>query len=73
MQYWPEVWEIVKMPYYFQFSLLFVLVILHAYWIAVLFILALNTIKKKSITVSQHAKRSKIIEQMNEEAKLKTN
>jgi len=62
MGHWPDIWEIVKMPYYFQFCLLFVLVILHAYWIATLFILAFEAIRKKSITVSNNVKRQKVIE-----------
>jgi len=67
---WVDVWEIVKMPYYFQFSLLFVLVMLHAYWIGQLFIVAYMAIKKKSVTISSDPKRNKIIEDLKAKKKI---
>jgi len=48
MEAWGDLWPIVKMQYYFMFSLLLVLLILHTYWVVVFIKLAAAPGSKKA-------------------------
>jgi hypothetical protein len=57
----PELWPMIKMPLYFQYSLLWVLVLLHAYWVGTFTIVGILALRKGSVKLSQNAKRSRLL------------
>jgi len=54
-------WEIVGTPYTWKIGLLWVLLVLHTYWVGVLIYIASQSLKKKTIKLSSHTKRQNLV------------
>jgi len=59
-----EAWPLVSWLYMFKWSMLCMLLVLHAYWIATFLIHGSNSVKKGSISISVNPKRQKLLEEM---------
>jgi len=46
---WKHVWDMVKLPYMFQYCLLFVLLLMNIYWFSMLVAILVSPIRKKSL------------------------